>query len=299
MSAPILVRGSHLAAVFGKSPYLSRWMLYHHLRNGMDVSPKPNERMDWGQRLEPVVLPVALDELGCERTLFPGNVKRIKHPSLPLIVTADSVILDKDGRPGTIEVKCVDWKRWKDSWTAERAPDHVEIQLAGQMMTGDGTRPFEWGAIACLVGGNELRMYVRAPELEVWSRIGSEVTAFVGLVDAGAEPDPAGTEREIPYLNEQFLRSKDPEPIDLTNDPRGEALAEIAVMYRAAWQAEKFYGNEHGRLRATLLHQSGGHRRLILPRGITVRMTPAGKGIRITVEGGPDAGHVDKPEVAL
>lgn len=187
------VSASQIAALYDKSPYLTRWLLWASFAKGVVIDSEPNERMEIGSLLEDDIL-----ELVRRRLKFDvvPNTAYVRHATLPLGCTVDASITDPSLGPGVVECKCVDWLTWKDNWTEEFAPAHIELQLQAQLLvTGS-----QWGVIAALVGGNELRIYQRVPNPEVHASLANESVAFMQQVARGDEPDPLGVAREITGL---------------------------------------------------------------------------------------------------
>lgn len=104
--------------------------------------------MDWGTRLQPLIIEQAardlkLDVFPCDTYVRNGN----------LGCTRDAEIICPDRGPGALEVKAVfDYKTWMREWDGGNSvPRHIEIQHQTQMLVGDGKVPFSWGVIAAWV----------------------------------------------------------------------------------------------------------------------------------------------------
>lgn len=197
------VSASQVAGLFNRSPYCTRWMLYQGFKNGMPLGDDgaPGDRMTWGQRLEPAILRAVADEL---RLDVVANTRYDVMPDLPLGCTRDADLVDPSLGYGVVEVKNVDGLIYKQTWDEEHAPPHIEIQHQAQMMVPHPTLGMpKWGVLACLVGGNELKILRRSHGVEMQKDIRTEVIKFFAEIGAGKEPDPLGTEREVRGL--QFL----------------------------------------------------------------------------------------------
>jgi hypothetical protein len=194
------VSASQVPALFNVSTYLTRWMLYQHFAHGYDIEPDENERMEAGKRLEPAVLQWVADELRADVIPHDQSVY-FRHPTLPIGCTPDGYVRDPQRGLGFVEVKCVDWLRWKDTWTETEATAAIEAQHQTQLAVPHPEYGLPtWGVIGCLVGGNDLRLYPRAPLSEVQATIGAEATSFLAEVREKREPAVLGTAIEIPAL---------------------------------------------------------------------------------------------------
>ena len=49
------ISSTEVAALFGLSPYLTKFELWHRKKTGSILSIEENERMKWGSRLEPAI----------------------------------------------------------------------------------------------------------------------------------------------------------------------------------------------------------------------------------------------------
>lgn len=221
------ISASQVAGLFNVSPYVTRWMLYHYFKNGIEIDSPENDRMSAGLRLQPAILKWASDEL---RLSVVANEQDSyeRHTELPIGATLDGEVWDDALGRGVVEAKNVDWLVWKQQWTATAAPKHIEIQLQAQMQT-IGAR---WGVIACLVGGNDLILYRREAMPELWEQIGKSAVDLFKDIEAGREPDPFGAAIELPVLDALYPVTDEAVVIDLRED------AEILDLYER-WEYSK------------------------------------------------------------
>jgi len=226
------VSASQMPAILNRSPYATRFTMYQHFAEGFDVDPEENERMEWGSRLEPTILRAAADELRAE-VLPHDQAVYFRHPSLPVGCTPDGYVLDPQRGLGFVEAKNVDWMRWRDTWTDTLAPDHVEVQHQVQLMTPHPEFGIpKWGAIACLVGGNDFRLYPREPGGEVQQQIAAEASRFLDDVRHKREPEVLGRALELPALIFALPRT-DREKVLTEADFDDKRAIELALMIEA------------------------------------------------------------------
>lgn len=204
------VSATQVSALFDASPYVTRWLLWRNFRHGDPIGVTPNERMDWGKRLEPAIFAATCEELNLDGEWHPQH-QYLRSEAHPLGCTPDGTIHDLNRGPGAVECKNVDWLRWRDTWTEDHAPDHIEMQIQTQMLV----RGQRWGIIACLVGGNELRLYHREPDADLHRRIVAAAAEFLDSVNRGDEPDPLGRADEMPLFRQSLDLGADLPPLDL------------------------------------------------------------------------------------
>lgn len=214
------VSASQAPALFGLSPYCTRWMLHKHFAEGLPIEADESERLDWGRRLEPAILRAAADQIRCD---IKANDGYFHHPSEPVGATGDGFVFDPQRGLGVIECKNVDWLRWRDTWTDTEAAPHVEIQHQTQLMIPHPEHGFpKWGVIAVLIGGNDLKLYQREGLPGVQAKIAIEARTFLAGVRDKIEPAVEGRAIELDGLHwalprvdrEKVLRETDFAPED-------------------------------------------------------------------------------------
>jgi predicted phage-related endonuclease len=183
---------SRLPGLLGFSRYSTPNDELQYSINAIDGKERPdigNEAMGWGNRLEPVILQQAVMRLGI--TDYDTQIgQAYTHSSIALacsldgvgygtgqeifpdpdkgifVVGQDSIVLDG---PGVLEAKLT-------KTMPEEVPHLARgpIQLQGQMLvTGH-----EWGAVAVLYQGIELRVFLFAPHYDTQKEIVKAVLAF-------------------------------------------------------------------------------------------------------------------------
>ncbi len=210
------VSASQVPALFGVSPWQTPFTLWHELNGTLpDVTEQDddNERMFWGRTLEPVIV----DTVAMKRELlveWNAATTYARHPDHAIGATVDADIRHPSKGPGVIEAKCADWLIYKDRWTETTAPAYYELQHQAQLdVTGAG-----WGIISCLVGGNELHMLDRVPQMDVIDEIRERADAFIQSIRDGKEPDPLGDPIEDPFIIARWPGRPDLQPLDMRHD---------------------------------------------------------------------------------
>lgn len=231
-----VVGASEVAALFGQSPWLTHFELWHR-KNGTIATPdfngtkddgRPeNERVDWGIRLEPVIVGAACARYGYERADTPLRLDNGKgmggHPD-------QIAICPKRGR-GVLEVKTADWlvaKGWGDE-----PPLHYLLQSQAYQ----GLAGVEWGDVIVLVGGNELRRYQYEFRPIIYADMQARVAEFWASVRTGKPPKPDYTRdgETIAELN----GLGDGGTIDLRTWNRGTELAADFINAKAREKSAK------------------------------------------------------------
>jgi predicted phage-related endonuclease len=256
-------------ALWGLSPYLSKWMLYQRFANGIRLDTGENARMSWGKKLQPLVIAQAAEEL---RLKAQPNQAQVYHRRGRLGCTRDAIILCPDRGPGALETKCVfDYATWMREWDGgKNVPPMHEIQLQQQMKVGDGNGPFQWGVIAVWVAG-DLHYFEREPFNEFWQLLDQEAEAFFAAVAAKSEPNPAGAPVEIPWLARLFPTVKG-KLLDLSRDPAASAIVEKVSRYKHLSGQESIAKKARESLRAELLALARDNDEVALPGGVRFKV---------------------------
>jgi len=209
-----------VAALFGLSPYLTEYELWHRKRNQEDA-PKfeANERVLWGQALENTIAKefARRNDWNYEEHIRwgVGHLCRdrfdgwSKLKGRPVVMAWDTYHRDSEERIGAsfdfrlcmidkdqahdeiIEIKNVDARAYASKWIERdgelvEAPPHIELQVQQQMLVSDA--PAAW--IVALVGGNELRAVRRLPDPEVHAVILKRARDFWASIEADEPPQP-------------------------------------------------------------------------------------------------------------
>jgi len=245
------ISATQSAALFDASPYLTRWLLWRVFK-GIDtleeLDADDNERMFWGNALEPVIFYETLRRLNLEGR-YNEEQDYVRDETLKIGCTPDGEVWHPSKGKATVQVKCVDWFIWKDQWVDDTPPPHIVAQVQHEMLVMGS----EWAVIPCLIGGNELRIYEMYPDEDYQEEILKRVEEFFVSVSNDEEPDPLGVPMEQHAL--------------LTREYKPKAVADVTGSEEAfnAVQALRHYtplvstGNaEIKKAKAKLLALSGG-----------------------------------------
>ena len=211
------IGGSDIGTICGFNKWDSPYSLWAKRTGLIESEIRPNEAMEWGNRLEPVILDKFEDEHP-ELTLI-RDVGTWAHPERDWqLANPDALFIDADGNYGIIEVKTA---QYEDDWV-EGVPPHYEAQVQWYL----DVFGYERAWVVALFHGNRYR------EIEVISSsIQQEValeaaTQFKKYLDENVAPDFDGanatyqavravhpeienTEVELGWLGVQFFELED------------------------------------------------------------------------------------------
>jgi predicted phage-related endonuclease len=268
--ARLTLSATEVPALFGASPYITRWMLLRRFIHGDDISGPEHNRMDWGTKLQPLILAQAAEDLHLE--VRPNATDQYVRRGL-LGCTRDAEIICPDRGPGTLECKAVfDYGVWARDWSGGKAvPRHIEIQMQQQMLVGDGDDAplYQWGVIAVWVCG-EMHYFDRKPISDLWEAINNEALRFFSDVYGKHEGDPFGHPVEVPLLNRLFA-PKAGTTLDLTAHPKAAEFVSQAQLMRYHATERAAHEKAEKAIKALFKATLGEAEEATLPGGVRIR----------------------------
>lgn len=248
------IGASEVAALWDvQAPYaLSRWALWH-VKAGLAPPPEvAGTRPAWGIRLEQVIAEAAAEQEG-------WSIRKGRYAVCDdcdhLGATLDFEAHDgTEFGPGVLETKNADWMIHKRQWVDGEPPIHILLQLQAQLAcTG-----YAWGAVAALVGGNDLHVYSYAAKPKLIADMKARAIAFYRSIDGGRPPPVDGSDGAT-----DVLRSLYPEVIDDSVDMREsnewpEACADFIKAQAAKKEATGAYDLAKNRVELLLAGSKRG-----------------------------------------
>jgi len=258
-------------ALFGVSPYLTRWMLLRHFIHGDPLDGPAHNRLDWGLKLQPLILQQAVEDLHLE--VRPNAADVYIRRGL-LGCTRDAEIICPDRGPGSLETKCVfDLGVWTRDWDGgKKVPKHYEIQLQQQMFVGDGNgSQYQWGVLAAWCCG-EMRYFERKPVPLLWDAFEEEAAKFFADVEARREGEPFGESIEMTLMNKVFQLTPK-KVIDLRDDPDAFKLAEDIRLWDASRKERLLQEKTEDALKAKWRARVKDAEEVLFVNGIKINVT--------------------------
>lgn len=254
------VTSTESAALFGMSPYLTHYDLWHRKRTGIVPEFVVNDRMKWGNRLEAAIAHGIAEEQGWE---VKPMKEYLRDPDLRMGSSFDFVITNLPGGPVHLEIKNVDYLAFRDGWLEHEdgsieAPEHIEMQVQHQMAISGFERAF----IGAFIAGNRGVVIERHRDEDVIKAIKARVADFWRTVDEGLEPDPVmpGDADVIIRLN-QYAK-----PGKVLSADGDEPLRVLLEQYKAAAAAEKNAQEDKDVAKAMIFQHIGDAEKVITER---------------------------------
>lgn len=251
------VTSTEVAALYGASPYVTEFELWHRKRLGTSVKAEPSERVTWGKRLEATIAAGIAEDTGWK--VRPSRVY-VRVPDLRLGASFDFFVEADDPARGSgvLEIKNVDKHVFSDQWEelsrgVYMAPAHIELQLQAQL----DVRDYSWGAIAALVGGNEIHLLPRDRDRDVGDDLRRRVNAFWQSIAAEREPS-ADYSRDADFIAGELRRSARAGVVVVAD----RFVEPLVARYAEAHRARKAATEECEALKAEILHHVGAAARI-------------------------------------
>lgn len=251
------VTSTESAALFGMSPYMTAFDLWHRKHSGLTPDFKSNERMQWGNRLEAAIAHGIAEEQGWE---IKPLKEYMRNPEARIGSSFDFVITNL-GEPVHLEIKNVDFLAFRDGWIEHddgtiEAPEHIEMQVQHQMAVSGFKRSF----IGAFIGGNRGVVIERERDEAVIAAIKAKVAEFWASVDAHREPAPMmpGDAEVVIRLNQYAKPGK---ILDAGDD---EKITALVAKYKQAALAEAEAAEDKEVAKALLLEAIGDAEKVLL-----------------------------------
>ena len=192
------VGGSDIGSILGLNKYASAFDVWLN-KTYRDKPIEVNEAMNWGNVLED---PVALEFARVTGKKVARLNRMIQHKDGVLLANIDRRIV---GESALLEVKTVGYNSmhlWGDSGT-----DEVPDKVLAQTLTYLAVTGYQKAYIACLIGGQELRIYEVYRDEEVIEDIVYKAAEFWKTVEDDCHPaptEPSSVEVLYPENNDSF-----------------------------------------------------------------------------------------------
>ncbi len=255
------ITSTEIGALFGLSPYVTEYELWHRKKNQQVVTIEENERMKWGNMLQDVIAAGIAEEQGWTvrrmDEYIRGSDLRIGS-SFDFSIEGQVKDIGKNGKettlnfePGLLEIKNVDGLQFKKGWiknddTGElEAPLHIELQVQHQLLVSGR----EYAYIGALVGGNNLVLLKRKRNQSVLQSIKEKAKKFWDSIEANTPPDP-NFQTDAAFVSSLYGFSEPGKFMDLAGNAEVKAMAE---RYKELGDAASAGDKERKAIKAQLL----------------------------------------------
>lgn len=252
------ITSTDCAALFGISPYLTKFELFHRKKRAEVVDFKTNERVRWGNLLQDAIAAGVAEEQGWtvrKMTEYIRNEELRAGSSFDFsienwIPTDPAHVHVKRQELGLLEIKNVDGLQYKNGWLEDEdgnieAPTHIEIQVQHQLMVSER----EFAYIGALVGGNNLILLKRTRDEVVIAAIRKAVAEFWASIEANEPPAP-DFKADAAFISKLYGYAEPNKVFDARGD---ESVLEKALEYKRLGDIAKDADEKRKAIKAELL----------------------------------------------
>jgi putative phage-type endonuclease len=232
-----------MSALFGISPYMSPFELWHRKHNKTIGGFEPSDRMRWGNRLQNSIAEgIAEDKQWTIRQMK----EYIRIPELKIGSSFDFCLMSGSGE--LLEIKNVDSLAFKEGWEEDEdgnieAPVHIELQIQNEMLVSGISKAY----IGALVGGNRTTILERTADKSVHDQIIARAKQFWLSIEANQEPAP-DFKRDADFIKSLYQKVN-PETTMIST----EKIDSLTVKYKDASEIEKQAKENKDAIKAELL----------------------------------------------
>jgi putative phage-type endonuclease len=237
------ITSTDVAALFGISPYATKFELWHRKQRGDIVEFTENKRMKWGTALESsIAQQIAKDQGWSVRRM----TDYIRDENIRAGASFDFAI----GEDGLLEIKNVDGLIFRDQWIEDengnlQAPPHIEIQVQHQLLVSER----KYAYIGALVGGNDEKLIYRKRDEVVITAIRQAVSDFWISIENNVPPKPNFTE-DAAFISKLYGYAEPNKVLDVRGDGTFE---EKMLLHKKLGEEAKAIGEQRDAIKAELL----------------------------------------------
>lgn len=245
------ITSTEISVLFGISPYMTPYELWHRKKAGTVDGIEPNDRMKWGTRLQNTIGNGIAEDNG-------WTIRAIKEymrvPRLRIGSSFDFFV--DEPFMAILEIKNVDGLAFKQGWIVDdeniEAPVHIELQVQHQLLVTGMKKAY----IGAFVGGNKPYLIERVPDDSIHKEIIQKVGAFWKSIEAN-EPPPPDFQRDAKFISKINQVAQPGKTIDASH--RIEVLAND---YRQAAEKEKDFNRQKETIKAEIITLIGDAERI-------------------------------------
>ncbi len=241
------VTSTEVAALYGLSPWMTAFELYHIKRGNIQQANVSNNFMKFGKILEePICKMILLEHPEWEINGFPF----FYYDDTDKIGSSFDRIVIIDGKTWLLEIKSISYAEYKKKFTDDEAPPVYEIQMQTELEVSD---KFDGIVLAVFIlDTREIRYIFRERDREMGAEMRQAVREFWGM----NEPPEPDWERDKSVIAKMCPDVDESKSLDATeNNEITELAAQINASNDLIKQEEKNIEGWKGKL-LTLLGNS-------------------------------------------
>lgn len=217
------IGSTEVSALFGISPYITLFELWHQKKDGAVVEIKDNDRMKWGRRFEPGIAEGVAEDKGWDvqpmkEYMYDDELKM--GSSFDYSIEFEDVTEEGENflSHGILEVKVVNYLIFRDQWEIEEsgnivAPNHIEIQVQHQLAVSDR----EYAYIAAFIDSDNVHVLKRTRNENIIVGIKKKIVEFWKSIEENNPPEP-NFKTDAEFISNLYGYAKPDKLVDMKND---------------------------------------------------------------------------------
>jgi putative phage-type endonuclease len=244
-----VITSTDAAALFGISPYLTPFELWHRKKDKTIVEITENERMVWGTRLQDAIARGICEDQGWSS--YRRKDEFVRRLDIAGMGASFDYEVTVGGEMPLLEIKNVDSLAFKEGWLIDgdnvEAPAHIELQLQHQMAVAGRKLAY----IGALIGGNRVVLIKRERDQAVIDALESKIMVFWDSVAHNREPKPDFA-KDAGFIAKLYRYA---EPGKIYNAEGDVQLSAMVDQYKAMTAAIKSAQETKDEIKARILMQ--------------------------------------------
>lgn len=213
------ITSTDVAALFGLSPYTTKFELWHRKKRCEIVEFTENKRMKWGTALQDTIAAQIAKDNGWE-------IRRMTEYIRDELLRAGASFDFAIGDDGLLEIKNVDNLIYRDNWIDDdngniQAPPHIEIQVQHQLLVSGR----QYAHIGALVGGNDEKLIYRKRDEVVIAAIRQAVNDFWINIENDTPPEPNFVE-DAAFISKLYGYAEPNKVLDVRGEEKFQTMME-------------------------------------------------------------------------
>lgn len=257
------ITSTDVAALFGLSPYMTKFELWHRKKRGDIIEIAENKRMKWGTAMQDAIAAQIakdqgwnirrMDEYIRDEELRAGSsfdfsIEKCNGAVIGEVTLPERIAIENG--PGILEIKNVDFVIFRDNWLVDdngfiQAPPHIELQVQHQLMVSWR----EYAYIGALVAGNDDKLIHRKRDEVVIAAIRQAVKDFWASIEAN-EPPPPDFVSDAAFISKLYGYAEPNKVLDVSGD---EKFLTMMEQYRDIGNEIKEKQEQRDAIKAELL----------------------------------------------
>lgn len=232
------INSTEVSALFDCNKYLTAFQLWHEKRQSDPTYLEESLRMKMGTKFQSAIAEVIAEQ---ESWIIDPMTEYIYSEEYRIGSSFDYKLVNQRS---ILEIKNVDSLIFRNEWTDEDMPPHIELQVQQQMLLSGYLK----AVVGVCVGGNQIHLYHRDYNNDIGHAILLKVNEFFLL----EEPPPVDYAKDFEYIQSLYQSVTPGQVIESTQD-----MDDVVAAYQSVSEQIKELEARKNQYKAQLLTMIG------------------------------------------